>query len=107
MMNSSEKRRAMANAIEQLSREGIDVISFSSLNIAIPVLTVEVPPTWLLPRAVPIRERVNGVIEEIAVARLSGCIIRWMTKTLPEAYQITQNLNPYAPEHIAQWPVNL
>ncbi|EGQ8813883.1 hypothetical protein GKA59_25755 [Vibrio parahaemolyticus] len=52
------------------------------------------------------RERVNGQMEDICVARLSGCIVRWLSNGLPEAYQITQNLNPYAPELIAQRPAN-
>lgn len=107
MMNPTEKRRAMANAVERLQREGSEIIGFRSSGVGIPVITIEMPPTWLLPKAVPMRERINGKTEEISVARLSGCVVRWLNRELPEAYQITENLNPFAPELIAQWPANL
>ncbi|MBE4070202.1 hypothetical protein [Vibrio parahaemolyticus] len=106
MLNQSEKRRALNNAIERLNREGSEIIGFAMKGLAIPVITIEMPPTWLLHKAIPMRERVNGQMEDICVARLSGCIVRWLSNGLPEAYQITQNLNPYAPELIAQWPAN-
>lgn len=107
MLNETEKRRALNNAIERLLRERSEIIGFAIKGLAMPVITIELPPTWLLPKAIPMRERVNGKIVEICIARLSGCLVRWESNGLPEAYQITQNLNPYAPELIAQWPNNL
>ncbi|MEK2041096.1 hypothetical protein WOB69_01025 [Vibrio parahaemolyticus] len=106
MMTHAEKRRALCNAVERLHREGSEIVGFAMKGLAMPVITIEMPPTWLLPKAIPMRERVNGKMEEISVARLSGCVVRWISNGLPEAYQITQNLNPYAPELIAQWPAN-
>lgn len=107
MMTQTEKRRAMANAVERLQREGSEVIGFASKSIGIPVIDIDMPPTWLLPKAVPIRECVNGKVELLCVARLSGCVVRWTNRELPEVICTTQYLNPYAPELIAQWPANL
>jgi len=106
MMTETEKRRGLKNAIERLQREGSEIVNVSRKGLGIPVITIEMPPTWLLPKAIPMSERINGQMENIAVARLSGCVVRWLSNGLPEAYQITQYLNPYAPEHIAQWPTN-
>ncbi|EOG1474721.1 hypothetical protein HJ122_23275 [Vibrio parahaemolyticus] len=106
MLNETEKRRALKNAMERLHREGSEVVGFAMKGLAMPVITIEMPPTWLLPKAVPMRERINGQMVDISVARLSGCVVRWFSNGLPEAYQITQYLNPYAPELIAQWPAN-
>lgn len=107
MMTPTEKRRAFNNAIERLRREGSEIVSTSRQGLGIPVITIEMPPTWLLPKAIPMRQRINGQMQEIAVARLSGCVVRWVTNQLPQAYQITQHLNQYAPESIAHWPANL
>lgn len=107
MMTPTEKRRAFNNAIERLRREGSVIVSCKRKGLAVPVFTIEMPPTWLLPKAIPMRQRINGQMQEIAVARLSGCVVRWVTNQLPQAYQITQHLNQYAPESIAHWPANL
>ncbi|EMK5463028.1 hypothetical protein V9G51_002001 [Vibrio cholerae] len=107
MMKVNEKRRAIANALEQLRREGSAILNIANHTVSAPVITVDVPPTWLLKGSVPIRECVKGIQRDMSVNRLNGCLVYWASDELPEVYQITQNLNPYAPEMIAHWPVNL
>ncbi len=106
IMNPTQKRHALANACEQLERERVGILSISSEQQR-HVITVDCPPTWLLKKAFTVTECIKGEKQEISLARLSGCIIRWVTRNQPTAYQLTQNLNPYAPELIAQWPQNL
>lgn len=107
MMNPTERRRALNNAIEQLMREGSVIVSRSRVTTAMPVITIELPPIWMMLKSSPMVERINGMRVESQVYKFCGCLVRWVTREMPETYQLTQNLNPYSPEQIAQWPVNL
>ena len=106
MNNPTEKRRGLKNAIERLKAEGVR-IELVSANSHTPLITVEFPPIWLMSNATKLRERINGTDMTTYIAKLSGCLVRWIEDDLPESYRIAQHLNPYAPESIAQWPANL
>ncbi|MCG6212775.1 hypothetical protein K6U56_12480 [Vibrio furnissii] len=86
MMNPTERRRALNNALERLEREGTNVLACSLCRL--PVITIEFPPIWLLTKSFELRERVNGELITVHVARLSGCLVRWTDRDLPQAFQI-------------------
>ncbi|MCE7638356.1 hypothetical protein LZT07_13605 [Vibrio fluvialis] len=86
MMNPTERRRAMNNAVERLNREGTNVLGCSVERC--PVITIEFPPLWLLTKSFEIRERINGELTTVHIAKLSGCLVRWTDKDLPHSFQI-------------------
>lgn len=106
MMHVNEKRRAVRNAIERLEREGAEVIGWN-IKLGIPTITIEMPPVSLMTKSHTVTERKAGARVTSHVAKLSGCLVRWYDSELPEAFFITQHLNPYAPELIASWPNHL
>ncbi len=102
IMTPTQKRHSLANACEQLEREKVNILSHSSSQQR-HVITIDCPPTWMAMKAITVTENINGEQVLVSLARLSGCIIRWDTRSQPITYQLAQNLNPYSPEITAQW----
>ena len=95
MMNEAEKRRATNNAIERLQIAGSQIKSVSHKS-STPLITVEFPPEWLITKSKEIRERINGQRIVSCVARLSGCLVRWVPTDNP----VPPSLNQHSPEMI-------
>lgn len=107
MMHLNEKRRAVANALSRLEAAGSLIVNVST-GIAIPVITIEFPPVWLVNKSNEVRELTCQKFQVSHIAKLSGCLVRWVeseTNSINAKY-MTQYLNPYAPELIAMHPKN-
>ena len=107
MMHLNEKRRAVANALSRLETAGSLIVNVST-GIAMPVITIEFPPVWLVSKSNEVREQAGKTLKVSHIAKLSGCLVRWVESETDNinAKYMTQYLNPYAPELIAVQPKN-
>ncbi|KFE96062.1 hypothetical protein [Vibrio parahaemolyticus] len=103
-MNMNIKRRALANATEQLINAGASVISFRA-DLATPVMNIECPPVWLVAKSQAVTERIGGKRITSGVARVSGCVVRWIERAEDEP-SLAADFNQYSPGLIALWPKN-
>ncbi|HGO5302415.1 TPA: hypothetical protein ACK21Z_003188 [Vibrio harveyi] len=105
MQTKLEKQSQYLSAVGRLKLQGCVIVS-TFYDLAIPIIEVENPSQSLKKKAIHVTEKLNGVTTKICVARMNGCVVRWLDDGLPSAAQLSKELNQYSPELLNSWPKN-